>query len=146
VPPKAKPTIDQLASTLKSNPDAKVVIEGHTDSVGPPAYNQSLALSRAQAVRSALVREGVEVGRIEVRGLGENNPVASNDTKEGRRENRRAQVIIEGEGTTMVGSSQGSTSSTSSGEGEQSGQSQQSQQGQQSEQGKQDEDSGQRKE
>jgi outer membrane protein OmpA-like peptidoglycan-associated protein len=149
VPPKAKPTIDQLASTLKSNPDAKVVIEGHTDNVGSPAYNQTLALSRAQAVRSALVREGVEVGRIEVRGLGETNPVASNDTKEGRRENRRAQVIIEGEGTTMVGSSQGSTSSTSSGEGEQSGQSQQSQQsqqGQQSEQGKQDEDSGQRKE
>jgi outer membrane protein OmpA-like peptidoglycan-associated protein len=143
VPPKAKPTIDQLASTLKSNPDAKVVIEGHTDNVGNPAYNQTLALERAQAVRSALVREGVEVGRISVRSLGEGNPVASNDTKEGRRENRRAQVIIEGEGTTMVGSSQGSTSATSSGEGEQSGQ---SQQGQQSEQGKQDDDSGQRKE
>jgi outer membrane protein OmpA-like peptidoglycan-associated protein len=152
VPPKAMPTIDQLASTLKSNPEAKVVIEGHTDNVGSSAYNQTLALERAQAVRSALVREGVEVGRISVRSVGEGNPVASNDTKEGRRENRRAQVIIEGEGSTMVGSSQGSTSSTSSGEGEQSGQSQQSQQGQQSEQGqqstqgKQDEDSGQRKE
>jgi outer membrane protein OmpA-like peptidoglycan-associated protein len=146
LPPKAMPTIDQLASTLKNNPGAKVVIEGHTDNVGSPAYNQTLAMERAQAVRSALVREGVEAGRITVRSLGEGNPVASNDTKEGRRENRRAQVIIGDGGATMVGSSQGSTSATSSGEGEQSGQGQQSQQGQQGQQGKEDEDSGQRKE
>ena len=158
VPPAAKPTIDQLASTLKSNPGSKVVIEGYTDNVGSPAYNQNLALERAQAVRTALVREGVEVSRISVRAHGEENPIASNDTKEGRRENRRAQVIIEDAGASMVGSSQGGTSASSSGEGEQSGQSQQSgqeqqkgqgqqsEQGQQNGQGKQDEDSGQRKE
>jgi outer membrane protein OmpA-like peptidoglycan-associated protein len=140
VPPAAKSTIDQLATTLKNNPGATALIEGHTDNVGNPAYNQTLALERAQAVRSALVREGVEAGRITVRSLGEANPVASNDTKEGRRENRRAQVIIGDGGATMVGSSQGSTSATSSGEGGQNGQ------GQQSGQGKQDEDSGQRKE
>jgi outer membrane protein OmpA-like peptidoglycan-associated protein len=158
VPPAAKPAIDQVASTLKSNPGSKVVIEGYTDNVGSPAYNQNLALERAQAVRTALVREGVEAGRISVRAHGEENPIASNDTKEGRRENRRAQVIIEDAGGSMVGSSQGGTTSSSSGEGEQSGHTQQSAQppqsgqeqqkgeGQQSGQGKQDEDSGQRKE
>jgi outer membrane protein OmpA-like peptidoglycan-associated protein len=152
VPPTAKPAIDQVASTLKNNPGSKVVIEGYTDNVGSPAYNHNLALERAQAVRTALVREGVEAGRIDVRAHGEENPIASNDTKEGRRENRRAQMIIEDAGASAVGSSQGGTTSSSSGEGEQSGKTQQSGkeqqkgQGQQSEQGKQDEDSGQRKE
>jgi outer membrane protein OmpA-like peptidoglycan-associated protein len=151
VPPAAKPAIDQVASTLKSNPGSKVVIEGYTDNVGSPGYNHNLAMERAQAVRSALVREGVEAGRITVRAHGEENPIASNDTKEGRSENRRAQVIIEDGGTTAVGSSQGGTTSSSSGEGEQqSGQPPQSgqeqQKGQQNGQGKQDEDSGQRKE
>jgi outer membrane protein OmpA-like peptidoglycan-associated protein len=134
VPPNAKPTIDQLASTLKSNPGAKVVIEGYTDNVGSPAYNQTLALERAQAVRSALVREGVEAGRITVRAHGEENPIASNDTKEGRRENRRAEVIIGDTESTMVGSSQGGAA-TSSGQGEPPAQGQGQQSGQDEQKG-----------
>lgn len=118
LPPSAQPVIDALAGTLKNNPEQKVVIEGHTDNVGDPNYNRSLALERAQAVRSALVRQGVDASRITVRSLGEQNPIASNDTREGRRENRRAQVIIGGTETTMVGSSQGAAA-TASGEGEQ---------------------------
>jgi outer membrane protein OmpA-like peptidoglycan-associated protein len=139
LPADAKPTIDELATTLKNNPDQMVVIEGHTDNVGPPEYNRMLAMQRAKAVRAALVREGVESGRITLQALGEQNPVASNDSPEGRKENRRAQVIIGGGGggeTHMVGSSQGA-SATASGEGEQSGQSEQNAQGEQNTQGEQ---------
>jgi outer membrane protein OmpA-like peptidoglycan-associated protein len=125
LPAEAMPTIAQLAATLNNNPESKVMIEGHTDNVGSPDYNQTLAMERAQAVRTALVRHGVDVSRITVRSLGEDNPVASNDTRDGRRENRRAQVIIGDSEPQMVGSSQGSTAATASGsgrQGEQSGQ------------------------
>ncbi len=118
LPKDAKPTIDELATTLKNNPNQMVVIEGHTDNVGPPEYNKMLAMKRAEAVRAALVREGVESGRITLQALGEQNPVASNDTREGRRENRRAQVIINGGETRMVGYSQGGATGSSSGEEE----------------------------
>lgn len=122
LPTKALPMIGELAAELKHNPNAKVVIEGHTDNVGDPKFNQNLALERAQAVRSALVRQGVDINRISIRSAGEENPIANNDTSTGRRQNRRAQVIIGDTETRMVGSSQGQTSATSSGEGEQSGQ------------------------
>jgi outer membrane protein OmpA-like peptidoglycan-associated protein len=117
LPPNAKPAIDALANTLKENPGRPVVIAGHTDSVGSPEYNHALAMKRAAAVRAELVRRGVESSRITLRSEGEQNPVASNDTEAGRRENRRAEVIIPGmeAATTAVGSSEGSTSATSSG-------------------------------
>jgi outer membrane protein OmpA-like peptidoglycan-associated protein len=126
LPPNATRVVDQLVSALKENPGRKVVIEGHTDNVGGPKYNQGLALERAQAVRSVLIRHGIEADRITVRSSGEQNPVASNDTSMGRRENRRAQVII-GPDTesTMMGSSQGAAA-TSSGQGEPPAQGQQS--------------------
>jgi outer membrane protein OmpA-like peptidoglycan-associated protein len=126
LPPNATPMIDQLVGTLKDNPGSKVVIEGHTDNVGGPRTNQRLALERAQALRSVLIRHGIDASRITVRSLGEQNPVASNDTSIGRMENRRAQVII-GPDTesSMVGSSQGGAA-TSSGKAEQNGQSGQS--------------------
>jgi outer membrane protein OmpA-like peptidoglycan-associated protein len=134
VPPKAKPMISELANAAKADPNSKVVIEGHTDNVGSPAYNQALAMSRAQAVRSALVREGVDANRIEVRSLGEENPMASNDTKQGRSENRRAQVFIGESGATAVGSSQGGSTGSSSGDDQKTGQASGQQSGQQTEQ------------
>lgn len=124
------PTIDALASTLKSNPERIAIIEGHTDNVGSQDSNQALAMKRAEAVRTALIRRGVDSSRIAVRALGEQAPLASNDTDTGRRENRRAQVFIADRdtlvsaigqgpaGSTAQGSSTGSTSATSSGAGE----------------------------
>jgi outer membrane protein OmpA-like peptidoglycan-associated protein len=125
LPPNATRVLDQMVSALKENPGRNVVIEGHTDNVGGPKYNQRLALERAQAVRSVLIRHGIEAGRITVRSLGEENPVASNDTSIGRMGNRRAQVIIGPDaGSSMVGSSQGAAA-TSSGQDEQKNQSEQ---------------------
>lgn len=117
LPRHAKPVIDELVITMKNHPGQAVVIEGHTDSVGSPAYNRALARKRAEAMRAALVRQGIESSRITIQPLGEDNPVASNDTPAGRRENRRVQVIIAEPGATMVGSTQGSTATTSSGRG-----------------------------
>jgi outer membrane protein OmpA-like peptidoglycan-associated protein len=126
LPPNSARAINDLATTLKDNPDSKVVIEGHTDSVGSPTYNQALAMKRAEAVRAALLRYKIDPSRILVGAHGEANPVASNDTSAGRRENRRVDVTIAGAesiaGGAQMGSSQGSTATTSSGGGGRKGQ------------------------
>jgi outer membrane protein OmpA-like peptidoglycan-associated protein len=130
LPPNAARAINDLATTLKDNPDSKVVIEGHTDSVGGHKYNQTLAMKRAEAVRAALLRYKIDPSRILLGAQGEANPVASNDTPAGRRENRRVDVTIAGAGAgaeavaggAQMGSSQGSTATTSSGAGGQNGQ------------------------
>lgn len=123
VPAQAKSTLGELANTLKNNPGQVVVIEGHTDNVGSPDYNHALAMKRAEAVRAALVRDGVESGRITIQSQGEQNPIASNDTSAGRRENRRVQVMIGNTNETAMGASQAGAA-TASGSGEQAGQKQ----------------------
>ena len=128
LPANAMPKIDELATTLKNNPGRNVVIEGHTDNVGSPGYNQALAMKRAEAVRGALLSRGIDTSRIAVRSHGEENPLANNDTGLGRWENRSAQVIVGGTDVHMVGSSQGSGAATSSGQGEQDGQKKQGEQ------------------
>ncbi|WP_028779999.1 OmpA family protein [Shewanella sp. 38A_GOM-205m] len=84
----------EVASTLKSYPQAKVNIVGHTDSSGSDSYNQKLSLRRAQAVASQLHSLGVQESQISVSGKGELMPVASNATPQGRAQNRRVEVII----------------------------------------------------
>jgi outer membrane protein OmpA-like peptidoglycan-associated protein len=147
LPPKSMHQIDQLVVALKNAPDTKVVIEGHTDNVGKPDFNQTLAMKRAESVRSALVRHGIAADRISIRAHGEDNPVASNDTSAGRRENRRADIIIGGTETAVMGSS-GTAGSTGSGGGQsgQSGQSGQNGQSGQSAQDGQGDQGGQRQE
>jgi outer membrane protein OmpA-like peptidoglycan-associated protein len=115
LPSSANHAINELAVTLRNNPDQVVVIEGHTDNVGNPAYNQKLAMQRAEAVRMALIRRGIDSSRITLRSLGEDTPVASNDTTMGRSENRRAQVIIGDMEGTAIGSSQGGATSSGGG-------------------------------
>jgi outer membrane protein OmpA-like peptidoglycan-associated protein len=107
-------TIDELAAMLKNNPGRKVVIEGHTDSVGSAEYNNNLAMERANAVRAALAQRGIDPSRVTTRSLGEENPIASNDTSAGRGENRRADVMI-AEPAEMVGRS-GQSGQTGSGQ------------------------------
>ncbi|MCP3867297.1 MAG: OmpA family protein [Gammaproteobacteria bacterium] len=73
------------------------IIIGHTDSIGDPTYNEGLSLRRAEAVREYLVGTGVSADKLRVVGRGANDPIASNDTDEGRATNRRVEVIVVGE-------------------------------------------------
>lgn len=86
----------ELAEFLKRFEDLQVDVEGHTDSTGPDDYNQTLSQNRAQAVVDMLVNEyGIAAQRLEAKGYGETQPVASNDTEEGRAENRRVMATLE---------------------------------------------------
>jgi outer membrane protein OmpA-like peptidoglycan-associated protein len=86
--------LNQLVTFLGKYPGRTVIIEGHTDSVGDDNYNQGLSQRRADSVRSYLVRQGIDGGRITVFGAGESAPVAGNDSATGRQQNRRVEVII----------------------------------------------------
>ena len=92
--PGAVRNLQPLVSFLKENSSRGVTIEGHTDSVGPDAYNLALSQRRADAVRRLLVANGIAADRVTARGLGEAYPVASNETKQGQLMNRRVEVVI----------------------------------------------------
>ena len=92
--PDARPILDEAINTLKEYKDITLSVEGHTDSVGTDAYNQTLSVRRAQAVADYLGKGGVAAARMTVKGFGESQPVASNDTDEGRAENRRVELKI----------------------------------------------------
>lgn len=87
--------IDNLAQVMKDYPDINVVIEGHTDSVGTAAYNKKLSQRRAEAVKKYMVEKGIDVNRLKAQGFGEEKPIASNETKEGRRQNRRVEAAVD---------------------------------------------------
>jgi OOP family OmpA-OmpF porin len=84
----------EAAAILKENPKVKVSVEGHTDAIGSDEYNLKLSLRRATAVKQFLAKEGVEDSRLTVRGFGKTQPVASNDTEDGRAQNRRVELKI----------------------------------------------------
>lgn len=84
----------RIAEFLREFPDHRILVEGHTDSLGPESYNETLSQSRAEALRSAIVQRGIGDSRIAVEGLGEQYPVASNDTEAGRQRNRRVEVVV----------------------------------------------------
>jgi OOP family OmpA-OmpF porin len=89
--------LDEGAERLRVFPNVRIAVEGHTDSRGDTAYNLALSDRRAAAVRDYLVSRGVSGARIETVGLGESQPVASNDTDAGREQNRRVVLrIIDG--------------------------------------------------
>jgi outer membrane protein OmpA-like peptidoglycan-associated protein len=90
----AQATLNRIAEQLKANPDIRIVVEGHTDSTGSTATNQTLSEKRAQAVRDFLVNAGVPADRITSAGRGEEQPVATNNTAAGRQQNRRVELVI----------------------------------------------------
>lgn len=93
--PGAYATIERLATVLKEDQARKVMIEGHTDSVGSDEYNQSLSERRAASVEAALFERGVEASQISTVGKGETMPVASNDDAAGRQQNRRVELVFQ---------------------------------------------------
>lgn len=86
--------LDVLAEGLKKFPQVKLQVQGHTDSTGPAAFNEKLAVNRAQAVKNYLVGKGIAASRLEVKGFGPSKPADTNDTAEGRANNRRVDFII----------------------------------------------------
>lgn len=83
-----------IATYLKERPGQKTLIEGHTDSTGTESHNQELSLRRGTAVETFFLRHGVDPNQVDVRGLGEDDPVASNATATGRRQNRRVEIVM----------------------------------------------------
>lgn len=92
--PEALESINQIADIIKKYPEDKIIVIGHTDNVGSDVLNQRLSEHRAQAVRLAMIGRGVPSGSIEQVGMGESNPIDSNDTEAGRARNRRVELQI----------------------------------------------------
>jgi len=75
-------------------PERVALVEGHTDAIGDENFNQSLSVDRANAIRSALLAQGISDSRIKPTGMGESQPIADNDTDTGRQNNRRVEIIF----------------------------------------------------
>jgi OOP family OmpA-OmpF porin len=88
--------LDQAIDTLKRNPDVRVEVDGHTDSIGSDAYNQKLSERRAKGVYDYLVAHGIDASRLDgPKGFGKTQPIDTNDTAEGRQRNRRTELKVE---------------------------------------------------
>lgn len=94
IKPQLRSVLDPFASSLKDDPNARLVIVGHTDSTGPDSVNDPLSVARAQSVRDYLSDRGISPSRIEVAGRGEREPVADNSTEAGRAKNRRVEMYL----------------------------------------------------
>lgn len=92
--PNIKPVIEHIAAALVDNPLLQIQVIGHTDNVGSDKRNLQLSIERAEAVRDALVAAGVDAERVSHEGRGGAEPLASNDTREGRAVNRRVDLLI----------------------------------------------------
>ena len=91
----ARHNIERVASFLRSYPERRLTIEGHTDDTGDEDFNYDLSVERAYSVRAALVSLGIDISRIQAAGFGENMPIASNTIASGRQQNRRVELIFD---------------------------------------------------
>ena len=92
--PIARTKLADVAKALKDQGFEKIVVEGHTDSRGAPAQNETLSLRRAEEVRKALISGGIPADKIQAVGHGSRRPVADNNTAEGRANNRRVELVV----------------------------------------------------
>jgi outer membrane protein OmpA-like peptidoglycan-associated protein len=95
--PGARERLAKVSGIVLAYPSLHLAVEGHTDSVGGDEYNQNLSERRAESVRDYFVQQGIQAGSIVARGFGKTEPIASNDTPEGRQQNRRVELILSGE-------------------------------------------------
>jgi outer membrane protein OmpA-like peptidoglycan-associated protein len=84
-----------VAKAVKDQGFKAIIVEGHTDSVGRAADNETLSLKRAESVRTHLVSQGIPSDKIRATGLGSSRPVADNGTADGRANNRRVEIVVE---------------------------------------------------
>ncbi|QXL84057.1 OmpA family protein [Comamonas sp. NLF-1-9] len=94
IEPNFRPVLERFAQSLRANPATEVRIIGHTDSTGSDAINDPLSLQRAISARNFLADRGVDPARIQVAGRGSYEPIASNDSAEGRARNRRVEIYV----------------------------------------------------
>ncbi len=92
--PGSIPLLQEVATMLNARGNLGVVVEGYSDSKGSTEYNMKLSLRRAETVRNYLVTLGVDKDRIVVIGKGASEPIATNDTREGRAQNRRVVIVV----------------------------------------------------
>jgi outer membrane protein OmpA-like peptidoglycan-associated protein len=92
--PGANLALNRLATFLNANPQTRIIIEGHTDSRGSDEYNEGLSERRARAVATELMSRGISADQLQTLGRGKGYPVASNDTPEGRQQNRRVEIVF----------------------------------------------------
>lgn len=88
------PVLDRFAEGLRAHPETDVRIVGHTDNTGSDAVNDPLSVNRASSTRNYLMNRGVDGRRIAVEGMGERQPIATNETAEGRSRNRRVEIFV----------------------------------------------------
>ncbi len=98
--PAAREKLAKVAGIVLAHPKLRLEVEGHTDNVGSDAMNQNLSEKRAETARSYMVSQGVVADSIVARGLAKSSPVSSNDTSEGRQQNRRVEIVVSGDGIT----------------------------------------------
>lgn len=92
--PQSTVELEKAIDLMKGNPSMVVEVGGHTDNIGDDAYNMKLSHDRSRSVREYLIRGGINANRIQAKGYGESNPIASNDTDDGRKSNRRTEFVI----------------------------------------------------
>jgi outer membrane protein OmpA-like peptidoglycan-associated protein len=94
IQPQFYKVLDEVAGTMNQYPSTTIDVVGHADSVGTDVYNQALSERRASSVASYLTTRGVLPARLYVAGMGERQPIASNDTEAGRAQNRRVEIVL----------------------------------------------------
>jgi outer membrane protein OmpA-like peptidoglycan-associated protein len=92
--PSATDLVRRISEVMKKNPNLKISVVGYTDSTGDYSYNIQLSERRAKAFADALIKDGVAANRLTAVGVGPQSPVATNDTPEGRAQNRRVELVV----------------------------------------------------